>query len=188
MTRHILAVCFDFGDTLVDEGTEIKDDTLTTLHAELIPGAGEMARELKRRGYPLALIADGRPGTYVNVLAQHGLYDLFDAFAISERLGVEKPHPLMFRHALDQLRIRQEDYGRTLMVGNNLERDVKGANELGMISVWIDWAPRRSKTPADASQVPQHTIKMPFDLLGVIDQLEGDRGHAWPFARKFGSA
>ena len=147
-----------------------------------------MARELKRRGYPLALIADGRPGTYVNVLAQHGLYDLFDAFAISERLGVEKPHPLMFRHALDQLRIRQEDYGRTLMVGNNLERDVKGANELGMISVWIDWAPRRSKVPADASQVPQHTIKMPFDLLGVIDQLEGDRGHAWPFARKFGSA
>ncbi len=179
-TPHLLAICFDFGDTLADEGTEIKDETLTTLRAELIPGAGEMLRELKRRGYPLALVADGRPGTYFNVLTQHGLYDLFDVFAISEHLGVEKPHPLMFTHALDPLGIRREEYRRTLMVGNNLERDVKGANELGMISVWIDWALRRAgaKAPADASQAPQHTIKTPLELLGVIDQLERKRGHA----------
>jgi hypothetical protein len=50
MNCHILAICFDFGDTLADEGTEVKDDTLTTLRAELIPGAGELVRELKRRG------------------------------------------------------------------------------------------------------------------------------------------
>jgi putative hydrolase of the HAD superfamily len=58
------------------------------------------------------------------------------------------------------------------MVGNNLGRDIKGANRVGMVSVWLDWAPRRSKAPADTDEVPHFTIKQPLDLLGVIDQLE----------------
>jgi putative hydrolase of the HAD superfamily len=177
MSRYLLAICFDFGDTLVDEATEIKDDTRVTLRGELIPGAGQLLHELKRRGYKLALVADGLPATYSNVLRQHGLYDLFDVFAISERLGVEKPDARMFTHALDQLGIAPEDYGRTVMVGNYLERDIKGANKVGMVSVWLDWAPRRPKAPADPSEVPQHTIRMPLELLLLVERLEreGDR-------------
>lgn len=173
--RKLLAVCLDFGDTLADEGTEIKDETLTTLHAELIPGAAELVRELKRRGYPLALIADGRPGTFANVLGHYGLYHLFDAHTISEQVGAEKPDPRMFHDAMRQMGIAREDYGRVLMLGNNLERDIKGANRVGMISVWLDWAPRRAKTPADASEAPQHTIRLPLELLAVIDRLENGR-------------
>lgn len=174
--NHILAICFDFGDTLADEATEMKDGSLTTLRAELIPGAGEVVRELKRRGYKLALVADGRPGTYTNVLSQHGLYELFDAFAISELVGVEKPDGRMFVHALDKLGIAEGDYGRTLMVGNHLGRDIRGANNLGMISVWLDWAPRRSKVPADESEVPRYTIKEPGELLEVIATIERTMG------------
>ena len=170
--HYLLAICFDFGDTLADEATEIKDGTNTTLRAELIPGAGELIRELKRRGYPLALVADGRPDTYYNVLTAHGLYELFAAHIISEHLGVEKPDSRMFTAALDQLAIDRRDYGRTLMVGNNLARDVKGANAAGMISVWLDWSPRRSKVPADDSEAPRYTIKQPLELLGVIDSIE----------------
>ena len=174
MTRYLLAICFDFGDTLVDEATEIKDETLVTVRGELIPGADDLLRQLKRRGYKLALVADGQPGTYHNVLTQHDLYDLFDAFAISEELGVQKPHPRMFTYALDQLGIAREDYGQTVMVGNFLERDIKGANQVGMISVWLDWAPRRPKLPSTPSEVPQHTIKMPLDLLPLIEKLESE--------------
>jgi putative hydrolase of the HAD superfamily len=96
VSHYILAICFDFGDTLVDEGSEVKDDTLTTLSGDLILGADRLVRELKRRGYPLALVADGKANSYYNVLTQHGLYGQFDAFAVSEQLGVEKPHPRMF--------------------------------------------------------------------------------------------
>ncbi len=174
VSNHILAICFDFGDTLADEATEVKDETLTTLRAELIPGAGEVVKALKRRGYPLALVADGRPGTYRNVLTQHGLYDLFDAFAISEQVGVEKPDARMFEHALEALGIAPEQYGRTIMVGNHLGRDVKGANALGMIAVWLDWAPRRSKIPADESEIPRYTIKQPGELLDIVGALERD--------------
>ena len=167
----VRAIFFDFGDTLADEATEVKDATQTTLRAELIPGAAELLRELNRRDLPLALVADGRPGTYHNVLRQHDVYDLFDAFAISEEVGVEKPDRRMFEHALQQLAIEPADYGRVLMVGNNLARDVCGANRLGLISVWLDWAPRRSKTPANADEVPHHTIKQPLQLLDVLSRL-----------------
>jgi len=165
--HHLLAICFDCGDTLADEGTEVKDAAGVTLRADLIPGAADVVRELKRRGYPLALVADGPAATFHNVLTQHGLYDCFDAFAISEQVGVEKPDPRMFVHALEQLGIRPEDYGRVMMVGNNLARDIKGANALGIIGVWLDWAPRRSKTPADTSEIPRYTIKTLDALLNL---------------------
>ena len=179
-THHLRAICFDFGDTLCDEATEVKAADLTTLRAELIPGAADLLRELKRRGYTLALVADGRPGTYANVLAQHGVLDLFDVMTVSEQLGCEKPDPRMFVVTLDRLGIPRDDYARTLMVGNNLARDVKGANLVGMTSVWIDWAPRRSKVPSEPAEVPHHTIRAPLDLLPLIDQLE----RAAPAARR----
>lgn len=163
---------FDFGDTLADEASEIKDAAATTQRAELIPGAGELVRTLAQRGYRLALVADGRPGTYTNVLGQHGLLQYFETLAISELVGVEKPDPRMFQHALSELAIGARDYPRVVMVGNRLDRDVRGANQLGLISVWLDWAPRYGKKPADEAEVPRYTIHQPLELLPVLGRLE----------------
>ena len=143
----ILAVCLDCGDTLVDESTELKDDQGVSLRADLIPGAGDLLRQLKAGGYPLALVADGPAETFSNNLGPYGLYELFDVYAISEIVGVSKPDPLIFEVALNGLGIAPADFHRVVMLGNNLERDIKGANEMGMVSVWLDWAPRRSKIP-----------------------------------------
>jgi FMN phosphatase YigB (HAD superfamily) len=77
----------------------------------------------------------------------------------------------MFEHALNQLGIQPSDYARVVMVGNNLSRDIKGANQLGLISIWVDWAPRRAKLPADASETPCYTIKSPAELPALIATL-----------------
>lgn len=172
MPNQVLAICFDFGDTLIDQATEIKDETLTTLQAEMIPGASQLVRELKRRGYPLAIVSNGPLGSIPNVLGAHALYDLFDAHAISQGLGVDKPDPRIFYHALDDLGIARDQVGRTVMVGNDLAADVAGANGVGMISVWLSWSPRYRKTPANELEVPQHTIAEPLALLPVLDKLE----------------
>jgi putative hydrolase of the HAD superfamily len=175
MAHYIRAICFDSGDTIIDEGTEVKQEgTEISLSADLIPGADELLHELKRRGYPLALVADGPVETFQNTLGQYGLYDLFDAYAISGEVGVDKPDVRMFHTALDRLDVAPEDYERVIMIGNYLARDIKGANEVGLISVWLDWAPRRPKVPVDDSEVPQYTIKMPHELLAVLDALEDE--------------
>ncbi len=173
--HKIAAICFDCGDTIVDEGTEVKDANGVTQQAELIPHAPETLRALKERGYRLALIADGPEGTFYNVLGHYGLLNLFDALAISGQVGVEKPDQRIFHHALQQLEIPPEQFGQVIMVGNHLARDIKGANALGLISVWLDWAPRRPKVPADPSEQPDYIIKDPADLLGLVDALESNR-------------
>ena len=175
--RHILAVCVDCGDTLADENTEIKDERGVTLEADLIPGAADMVGAIKTRGYPLALVADGPSGTFKNILTQHELYDLFDVFSISEQVGVAKPNARMFATALDQLDIPKADYHRVIMVGNNLERDIKGANALGLISVFLSWSTKRTHIPADKTEVPKHTIKNPIELLPLLDTLESTFTH-----------
>jgi HAD superfamily hydrolase (TIGR01549 family) len=170
--NKILAICLDCGDTLADERTEIKDPNGVTQTADLIPGAADMVRAIKKLGYPLALVADGPTGTFQNILTQHQLYTCFDVFAISEQVGVLKPDAKMFTTALDQLGIAKKDYARVIMVGNNLERDIKGANALGLISVFLSWSNKRTHIPADETEIPQHTIQTPIELLSLIDKLE----------------
>ncbi len=172
MPQPILAVCLDCGDTLIDEGTEIRNAAGIVVEAQLIPSAAELMHALVEKGYRLALVADGYTQSFRNILGQHHLWDLFEVYAISEELGLEKPHPVMFHTALSQLGIPQSQYGQVVMVGNNLERDIKGANELGIVSVFLDWSPRRSKIPKDSSEQPRYTIKLPVDLIGVLAEIE----------------
>ena len=115
--KSIKLFCFDLGDTIMIEETEIKDKEKTTLQAEIFPGMKDAIIFLKELGYKLALVADTRPGTYVNVLKQHGMYELFDAFAISEELATAKPDPIMFQTVLDQLNVSADE---AVMCGNNL--------------------------------------------------------------------
>jgi putative hydrolase of the HAD superfamily len=170
--KRIKAICLDCGDTLIDESTEVKTAGDISLRANLIPGADKLMHSLKRSGYPLALVADGPVPTFENNLRPYGLYDLFDAVSISGAVGVAKPHPDIFHHAMQQLGIEEGNYNCVVMVGNHLGRDVKGANDVGMISVWLDWSPRRHKIPRDHSEIPHYTIQLPLELLPILDQLE----------------
>ena len=172
MNQRIEVICLDCGDTLVDEASEVKDASGASLRANLIPGAAELMGRLKEMGYRLALVADGPAATFHNNLGPYGLFDLFDVYAISGEIGVEKPDQRIFQHALEELNVPQEAYGSVLMLGNHLGRDIKGANELGLISVWLDWSPRRHKVPRDGSEVPDHTIHLPLELIPLLERLE----------------
>lgn len=165
------ALLLDCGDTLVDELTEIKNEFGESLRAELIPGADRLVIELKQRGCALALCADGPVATFENVLTQHGLYGYFDAFAISETVGVDKPNARMFQAALDGLNIVPVDYAETIMVGNNLERDIAGANAFGLTTVFLAWSDKRRKTPESDLEKPDYTIQTPLELLDILDHL-----------------
>jgi FMN phosphatase YigB (HAD superfamily) len=169
---RIKAIFFDLGDTIMVEDSEIKDEAGTTLAADLIPGIESVLRELKARGFPLGLVADTRRGTYQNVLRQHGLYDLFDVFAISDELGVEKPALRIFSAALDALGVQPGDYHKVLMVGNNLRRDVGGANALGLVSIWFHWNDRYPIQPADAMEQPSFEVHSAEDLLKRVELIE----------------
>jgi FMN phosphatase YigB (HAD superfamily) len=172
MTHRLAAILFDLGDTIMVEESEIKDTEGTTLRADIVPSMAKVLQSFKEQGYPLALVADCRPDTPVNVLRQYGLFDLFDCMAISEVVGVSKPDPLIFRTALNALNIDDRDYDRVVMIGNNLERDVVGANRLGLISVFFHWNDRRRTKPLTDEETPRYSVSSAQELTTLIGTLE----------------
>ena len=107
----------------------------------LHPRARETLLELHRRGYVIAMVADGLAQSFRNTMRDNALAHVFSARAVSETLNTQKPSPRMFQSAMDQLGLTEADKRRVIMVGNNIERDVAGANRFGIRSVLIDWSP-----------------------------------------------
>lgn len=166
-----LIVFLDCGDTIIDEGTEIRDDHDIVIKADLIPGADVMVKTLAERGYILALVADGRAQSFKNMLTDHGLYDYFTTMIYSESIKDAKPSPRMFKAAMGALELTEQDCSRIVMVGNNLSRDVKGANQMGITSIFLSWTPRYPKLHEDESQKPAYTISNPVDLIDLVEKL-----------------
>lgn len=185
MRVDLRAVLFDLGDVIMREETEEKIDGVTQ-RADIYPGMADLLRGLRARGVPLGLVADTRDGTFRNVLGMHGLFDLFDAFAISDHLGVEKPDRRMFEHALRELDIPEDAWGEVAMVGNNLARDIRGANALGLISIWMVWNQRYPLTCADDLETPNYQVSTAKDLETLLAALAA--GHdpaAWRHPQAF---
>ena len=175
--KGLRAVFIDSGDTLIDEGSEIWEDGVVQ-DARPIPGAPELLTALKEKGNLVALVADGSQESFDNVHGKLGLTQLFDARAISGTLGVEKPDRRMFDAAAEQFGLAPEDYHGIVHVGNNLRRDIAGANAIGMKTVWLNWSDRRRTTPRGALEVPDKTISAPIDLLAALDELYPSQGRS----------
>lgn len=138
-------ICWDLGDVIFAEETEVKSAAGITEHVVLVPGVGELLLSLAERGIPMAIVSDTRIGACENVLDLHGLRECFAHWTISEALGVEKPHPLMFTSAAEALGLPA---GRLAMVGNNYHRDIEGADQAGLTAIWFNW---NDRYPAPAS-------------------------------------
>jgi FMN phosphatase YigB (HAD superfamily) len=171
MENKELIIFLDCGDTIIDEGTEIRDENDVVVKADVIPGADIMVKTLFNRGYRLVLVADGLAQSFKNMLTEHELYDYFEAMIYSENIKALKPSPRMYKAAVGAIDLTEKDFDRIIMVGNNLKRDIKGANQLGITSVFMDWAPRYTKTPEDESEQPTYTIKEPMELIVLAEKL-----------------
>jgi putative hydrolase of the HAD superfamily len=171
MEQKQIIVFLDSGDTIIDEGTEVRDEHDVVIRADLIPGADTMVRTLAERGYRLALVADGLAQSFKNMFIQHGIYDYFETMIYSETIKACKPSPRMFKAAIGAMDLTDADRSRIVMVGNNLSRDIKGANAMGITSVHLNWTPRYPKTPADDSERPDYTISEPMELVELIERL-----------------
>ncbi|MBX5477080.1 MAG: HAD-IA family hydrolase [Clostridia bacterium] len=91
-------------------------------------------RELRALGVRLAAVSNwGASGRAV--LQACGLLDLFDAVVLSSEVGVQKPHPRIFEHALGLLGASAEG---AVMVGDDYVNDVAGAAGIGMRGILLD--------------------------------------------------
>lgn len=171
--EHRVILFTDIGDTIIDEGTEIRNEPGgVVLRAECLPGAREVMLSLYGQGYTIAMVADGLVESFHNTMTQHGLDHIFAAKAISEAVGAEKPDPRMFRTAMEQLGLTDADRSRILMVGNRVMKDVAGANAFGIRSVLLRWSPRYRDEWGMAR--PDYIIDTPEELPELLRQVEAE--------------
>ena len=169
-----LIIFTDSGDTIIDEATQVYDDRHIVQEASFIPGADRVLRQLHEEGYTIALVADGEWESFQNVYRRSGLDDCFDAWVVSEVVGQQKPAAIMFETAYEKLGLTETDKSRIVMIGNNLKKDVAGANRQGLISVWLDWSPRYFHTVEEPDWQPDYTVHTPEELLALIHRLEAE--------------
>ena len=162
----------DSGDTIIDEATQqLREDGIVTT-ADFIEDAGEVLQRMDEAGYTIALVADGEEESFQNVYRENGLKHCFDAWVVSETVGQQKPAQIMFQTAMDQLGLTDADKSRIVMIGNNLKKDVAGANRFGITSIWLDWSPRYFHEFEEEDWKPDYTVKHPSELLPLLEELE----------------
>jgi putative hydrolase of the HAD superfamily len=111
------------GATLQPE--EFVETFVDSIRFELLPGARESLRALRRRGLAVAVVSNWDVGLREH-LARLELGELL--VVTSAEAGAPKPEPTVFRLALERLRVRPE---RSLHVGDS-DADEQGARAAGL--------------------------------------------------------
>lgn len=171
MGRNLI-IFTDSGDTIIDESTQILDERGIVTRAEFIPGAGEVLKQLREEGYRIALVADGEWESFQNVYRENGLGYCFEEWIVSEVVGEQKPARSMFDTAMEKMKLSESDKPFIVMIGNNLKKDVAGANRYGITSIWLDWSPRYFHSVEELDWQPDYTVKTPEELKTLIGELE----------------
>lgn len=89
---------------------------------------------LRARGVRLAVVTNGPSQLQRRKLARSGVEAHLDAVVVSGEVGVSKPDPAIFAHALAALDVAAAD---AVMVGDDPRRDVVGGAAVGLRTVWV---------------------------------------------------
>jgi putative hydrolase of the HAD superfamily len=118
---------------------------------ELFPGVLELLSGLRDAGCRTALITNGFAETHREKIALLRLERAFDAVVLADEVGMVKPDPRIFLHACALVGAAPE---RSVMVGDRYDRDIFGAIQAGLATVYLDvrneGVPSGSPAPAAA--------------------------------------
>jgi HAD superfamily hydrolase (TIGR01549 family) len=133
------------------------------LHRDVLP----TLTELTNAGYRLGVIAN-QPSQVRSAMQRDGLVGFFETWGVSDDLGLHKPDPRLFVHTLE---LAEVEPGRTAMVGDRLDYDVRPAAAAGMHTVWV----LRGEAPDDPTPaqlaVPDAVIEDLEQLPAVLQEL-----------------
>ncbi len=101
----------------------------------LIPYAEDMLHYLANTGYKLHILTNGFYETQMTKLTGTGLISYFDQVITSETAGCTKPDERIFHKMLQHARAIHSD---CLMIGDNLEVDIKGARNASIDQVYFN--------------------------------------------------
>ena len=104
-------------------------------HNHLLEGTLEVLDYLHPR-YKLHIITNGFKEVQHRKMESSGILKYFHTITTSEDVGVKKPHRQIFEEALKNAAAKVEE---SIMIGDNLEADVIGAQDFGMPAILYNY-------------------------------------------------
>lgn len=101
----------------------------------LLDGAVELIQDISDK-YVLSIITNGITNVQQRRIKNSPIAEYFSDIFISEEIGVSKPNPDIFRHAINSLGSFSND--EILMVGDSLSSDIKGGINYKIDTCWYN--------------------------------------------------
>lgn len=130
--NHILNI---LDVTSSDAILEEMSDDLYIYNTAIFPECLTHLLEVLSSSYKIALLSNTWIDSPRVILDKFGYSKWFDVMVCSCDLGIPKPDPTIFHHTLKQLGVLANE---AVMIGDNVEADMKGADLVGIHTVWIE--------------------------------------------------
>lgn len=101
----------------------------------LFEGALELIEDLSNK-YILSIVTNGLTIVQERRIKKSVIAKYFKDIVISEEIGISKPHPNIFEHAINNLGEFSKD--EILMIGDNLSSDIKGGINYNIDTCWYN--------------------------------------------------
>lgn len=135
----------------------VEEDTLPTL------------QKLEQDGYRLGLVSNaGDDQDVQQLLRRFDIAHYFDFVVTSAACSYRKPHPRIFEMALSNWYFLPSE---AVMVGDNLDADIRGAKSAGLYAIWL--SRRAGYRNGDTLPIqPDANLFTLSDLPALLDRLQ----------------
>jgi len=139
---------------------QFEDDyvTICPRKTNLFPYAHETLAYLQDK-YALHIVSNGFKESTEMKIGNTGLGRYFRTVFISEIIGFNKPDKAIFDHVLT---ITQAEIPESLMIGDSVEADIRGAQNIGMKAIYFN--PENKEKPEDVT----HQIACLSELMNLL--------------------
>jgi len=154
--RHIVTLALEkIGIQNLSLGFSIADDFIRRREEmiHLFPQALETLMYFNKKNTSLALMTNGESEKQRDKINRFNLSKHFDVILIEGEIGYGKPDKEVYTMALDALKLKPEE---VWAVGDNLEWDVWGPQQLGIYSIWNDHL--KKGLPTSSTIIPDRVI------------------------------
>jgi putative hydrolase of the HAD superfamily len=97
-------------------------------HLELIDGTEEIAQRLRKAGYRVFALTDNVSEIVAYLRNRHQFWTVFEGAVISAEIGMLKPDPAIFRHAMEKFNLIAAE----TVFFDDVIANVDGASSIGM--------------------------------------------------------
>ena len=149
---------FDIHDEMIDKLAIDYIEHLSDFN-HLIPNTILILDKLKLK-YNMHIITNGFKEVQRKKLEKSKLIQYFQTITISEDVGVKKPDKFIFNHAISKAKARIDN---SIMIGDNYNADILGANNIGMKSIYFNFHKTQEKE--------EKNIIIIQDLKQILDIL-----------------